>query len=66
MKHKFDAHIFWPLTNPTLHSSTWTGLHNIWRIHSNVQAQHQRDADRLHLQQQENVVNYPGIKATIN
>lgn len=37
------------LTNPTLHTSTWTGLHHIWRVDPNVQAKHQRHTDRLHL-----------------
>lgn len=39
------------LTNPALQARAGSGLHHVWGVHPDIQAQHQRHTDRLHLQQ---------------
>lgn len=39
------------LTDPALHSCTWWGFYDIWRVDTYVQAQNKRYADGLHLKQ---------------
>lgn len=54
-KQKWNQY-FWALyillTDPALHSCTWSGFYDIGRIDTNVQTQDQRYADRLHLELQ--------------